>query len=638
METPLLNTIGSPEDLQNLSIEDLDALCDEVREKLIDVVSKTGGHLAPSLGVVELTLALHYVFDSPRDKIVWDVGHQSYVHKLVTGRLAEFEKLRQYEGLSGFPKRTESPHDPFDTGHSSTSISAIVGMALARDLNKEDYNVIAVIGDGALTGGMSFEALNHVGHLGTNLIVVLNDNEMSIAENVGAMSRYLSRMRTDPVYNRQKEDVERLLKKIPTIGPTVFKAIDRIKDSFKYLVVPGMIFEELGFTYLGPIDGHNITDVKNVLERAKMTKGPVMVHVLTQKGKGYKPAVENPDRFHGIGPFNVNTGEALSKSSVVTYTEIFGKTLCELASKDEKILAITAAMPTGTGLTRFAELFPDRFFDVGIAEQHAVTMAAGMATTGFRPVVAIYSTFFQRAYDQILHDVAMQNLPVTFAIDRAGIVGEDGETHQGIYDFAYLRHIPNMVVMAPKDENELRSMLKTGLTYEGPISLRYPRGSGIGVEIFGEVETVPIGKAEVLREGSDLTLLAVGPLVYDAMEAAEELANSGIDAAVVNCRFVKPLDEGLILEFGRKTGRVITIEEHALAGGFGSAVLELLQQHGLRIHVERIGLPDKFIEQGASKIIRQKFGLSKDNIVATGIRMASKRKLVAAKIQAVSKL
>lgn len=638
METPLLNQIKTPEDLKRLSLDDLNILARELRQKLIHVVSRTGGHLAPNLGVVELTLALHYVFDAPRDKIVWDVGHQSYVHKLLSGRQQEFDTLRQYGGLSGFPKRSESEYDSFNTGHSSTSISAVLGMALARDLKKENFHVIAVIGDGALTGGMAFEALNHAGHLGTNIIVVLNDNEMSISENVGALSGYLSRMRTDPMYNRHKEEMENLLKKIPSIGPTVFKAIERIKDSFKYLVVPGMIFEELGFTYLGPIDGHNIMEVKTVLERAKRTKGPIMVHVVTCKGKGYEPAEKNPDLFHGIGPFNINTGEPVSASSVVSYTEIFGKTLCQLAADDERLLAITAAMPTGTGLTRFAELFPDRFFDVGIAEQHAVTLAAGLATEGFRPVVAIYSTFLQRAYDQILHDVAMQDLPVIFAVDRAGLVGEDGETHQGIYDFAYLRHIPNMVIMAPKDENELRFMLKTAQLLDKPVSIRYPRGSGIGVQISEEIKDIPVGKAEVLRDGKDIALFAVGPLVYEALAAAESLHEHGIEVAVVNCRFIKPLDVETITEYTRKTGKVITLEEHALEGGFGSAVLELLQEQGLRAHVERIGLPDRFIEQGALRVLREKFGLCRDNIVKVGLKMAATKKLVPAKMKLLSKL
>lgn len=638
METPLLNSIKSPEDLRKLNINELNALAEEIRYKLIEVVSNTGGHLAPNLGVVELTLALHYVFDTPRDKIVWDVGHQSYVHKIITGRLQKFDSLRQYGGLSGFPKRSESIYDCFDTGHSSTSISAVLGMALARDIDKENYSLIAVIGDGAMTGGMSFEALNHAGHLGTNMIVVLNDNEMSISENVGALSGYLSRMRTDPMYNRHKEEVENLLKKIPTIGTTVFKAIDRIKDSFKYLVVPGMIFEELGFTYLGPIDGHDISEMKKVLEMAKKTKGPILVHVLTRKGKGYKPAEENPDKFHGIGPFNISTGDTKSTSSVVSYTEIFGKTICELAAEDPRLLAITAAMPTGTGLTRFAELFPDRFFDVGIAEQHAVTLAAGLAVEGFRPVVAVYSTFLQRAYDQILHDVAMQKLPVIFAIDRAGLVGEDGETHQGIYDFAYLRHIPNITLMAPKDENELRSMMKTALKAEGPIAFRYPRGSGIGVKIDQDIKEVPFGQAEVLREGKDLAILAVGPLVYEALSAADALRGQGIEAAVINCRFVKPLDRETILHYAQETRKIITVEEHTLEGGFGSAILELLQTQKVYADVERIGIVDEFINHGATRLVKEKLGLCADNIFETGIKMSvRKKKLAAAKMKLLSK-
>lgn len=636
METPLLNTINGPEDLRKLSTVELYDLAEEIRQVLITTVAKNGGHLAPNLGAVEMTIALHSVFDSPKDKLVWDVGHQSYIHKLLTGRREEFHTLRQAGGMSGFPKREESLHDPFNTGHSSTSISAALGLAMARDLMGERNYVTAVIGDGALTGGMAFEALNHAGHIGLNLIVILNDNEMSIAENVGALAGYLSRMRTDPRYFKQKEEMENLFKKIPTIGPTVFKAMERIKDSFKYLVVPGMLFEELGFTYLGPINGHNIAEMQTVLKRAKQTQGPILVHILTQKGKGYRPAEENPDRFHGTGPFEITTGGALSKSPGKSYTEIFGKTLCDLAKDNKKVLAVTAAMPTGTGLDKFARLFPERFFDVGIAEQHAVTMSAGLATEGFKPVVAVYSTFLQRAYDQILHDVALQNLPVVFAIDRAGLVGEDGETHQGLYDYAYLRHIPNMVVMAPKDENELRHMLYTAVNYSGPISLRYPRGSGLGIPQDRELKNIPVGQAEVLREGKDVTIIAVGPQVYDALTAAQELCSFGIEATVINGRFIKPLDEKTFIEHIRRTGKVLTVEEHVLAGGFGSAVLEMLEKRNISARVERLGISDEFVTQAPSKQQRERYGLTAENIVSTVMQSLVKTKAIPARINVVT--
>ncbi len=632
MDTPLLKNVKAPKDLSKLSAVELNDLAQEIRQVLIHTVAQNGGHLAPNLGVVELTIALHAVFASPVDKLIWDVGHQSYIHKLLTGRREEFNTLRQAGGISGFPKREESPHDFFNTGHSSTSISAALGMAMARDLHGEKSHVVAVIGDGALTGGMAFEALNHAGHLGLDLIVVLNDNEMSIAENVGALAGYLSRMRTDPRYFKQKEEMEHLFKKIPSIGPTVFKAMERIKDSFKYLVVPGMLFEELGFTYLGPIDGHNIAEMQAVLRRAKQTHGPIVVHVLTQKGKGYQPAEKNPDRFHGTGPFNIKDGEPLTRSPVESYTDIMGSTLCELAENNASILAVTAAMPTGTGLDKFARLFPKRFFDVGIAEQHAVTMSAGLATDGFKPVLAVYSTFLQRAYDQVLHDVALQNLPVVFAIDRGGLVGEDGETHQGLFDFAYLRHIPNMVVMAPKDENELRHMLYTAVNYNGPISLRYPRGGGLGVPLEPELINIPIGRAEVLREGKDVTLIAVGPPVYEALAAAEELSGFGIEATVINGRFIKPLDDETLIEHICRTGKVLTIEEHVLAGGFGSAVLEMLESRGINARVKRIGITDEFVTHGTTKALREKYGLTAGNITRTVVKSLVKPKVRPARV------
>jgi 1-deoxy-D-xylulose-5-phosphate synthase len=613
----ILENINGPEDLRDLNVEQLINLSGELREKLINTVAKTGGHLAPSLGVVELTLGVHYCFNSPQDKIIWDVGHQAYVHKILTGRKDEFETLRQYKGLSGFPKIKESEHDAFSTGHSSTSISAGLGMALARDQLRKEFEVVSIIGDGALTGGMAFEALNYAGHLGVDLKVIVNDNEMSISNNVGAMSSYLTRIRTDPMYYKGKEELETLLKRLPAIGSRVVKVADRIKDSFKYLVVPGMIFEELGFTYLGPIDGHNISSVISVLKRAKSTKGPVLIHVITKKGKGYQPAEENPDKFHGISPFNVENGKSLKKRSKYTYTEVFGNTITRLANNIDNLVAITAAMPSGTGLNIFREKFPKRFYDVGIAEQNAVTTAAGMATQGLKPVVAIYSTFLQRAYDQIIHDVCMQNLPVIFAIDRAGIVGADGETHQGLFDITFLRSIPNMTLLAPKDENELQHMLYTACHYEeGPIAVRYPRGEGIGVPLDSQLEMVPKGKAEIMKEGNQVTLLACGPIVYTALEAADELQKEGIEAAVINARYLKPLDEELILSFAKNTKCLVTVEEHLLAGGFGSSVLELLSQKGIDdVIVRSVGINDVFVEHGKPDQLREEHGITMENII-----------------------
>ncbi len=624
----LLQKVNSPQDLRSLEFSELEALAGEIRRKIVETVSRTGGHLAPNLGVVELTIALHRVFNSPADKIIWDVGHQCYVHKLLTGRRERFDTLRQLGGISGFPLPSESPYDAFGTGHSSTSISAALGMAAARDLKGEKYYVVAVIGDGAMTGGMAFEALNHAGHLKKDLIVVLNDNEMSIAQNVGAMSGYLTRLRTDPVYSRGKEEIEQLLRKIP-IGSALLRIGEKLKDSLKYLIVPGMIFEELGFTYLGPVDGHDIKALCTVFNQAKLLKGPILIHVLTKKGKGYAPAEKNPDRFHGTGAFDVQTGKPLKETSVPTYTEVFGNTLVKLASLDKRLVAVTAAMTGGTGLENFARLYPDRFFDVGIAEQHAVTMAAGMAKAGLKPVVAIYSTFLQRAYDQIIHDVCLQNLPVTFAIDRAGIVGEDGATHHGLFDLSFLRSIPNMVVMAPKDENELQHMLATACFYEGPAAVRYPRGSGVGCGLDADIRELPVGKAQVLRDGQDVLLLAVGNTVGLAEAAAEELSGFGIGAAVINARFIKPLDEECIVSYAERTGRVITIEENVLHGGFGSAVLELLAARGLSgIKVYCLGVPDIFVEHGKPGQLREKLKLTVENVVELVLGKAGGKKRI----------
>lgn len=622
----LLDSIYSPQDIKNLDNKKLQELAGELREEIITTVSKNGGHLAPNLGVVELTLAIHRVFDTSQDKIVYDVGHQCYVHKLLTGRRNDFHTLRQHKGMSGFPRCSESIHDAFGTGHSSTSISAALGMAVARDINNDNYSVSALIGDGAMTGGMAFEALNHAGHLGTDLIVILNDNEMSIGENVGGLSKYLTRIRTDPMYSRGKDEIENLLKKLP-IGKQVLKVADRLKDSLKYLVVPGMIFEELGFTYLGPFDGHNIEEATNMLKQAKSMKGPVLVHAITRKGKGYKPAEENPDKFHGTGPFDIVSGEVKKKSGAPSYTSIFSDTLMKLAAGDEKVLAITAAMTGGTGLSEFSQQYPNRFFDVGIAEQHAVTLAAGMAKGGYKPVVAIYSTFMQRAYDQVLHDVCQQNLPVVFAIDRAGIVGDDGPTHQGLFDITFLRSTPNLTLMAPKDENELQHMLKTAVELPGPCAVRYPRGAGVGVEMDETPLSLPVGEAEVLRRGSDVMLLAVGSMVTLVEEAAVELAKLGVQATVINPRFIKPLDEDTISHYASKTGCMVTVEEHTLTGGFGSAVIEMLESKGLLngIKVSRIGIGDQFVEHGHPSIMRRQYGLTTENIVNQALFIVGKR-------------
>jgi len=588
----------------------LEQLAAEIRKELVDTVSETGGHLAPNLGVVELTLALHLVFDSPRDRIVWDVGHQSYVHKLVTGRKSTFRELRRWGGLSGFPRPDESEHDHFTVGHASTSISTALGLALARDLAGEDYAVAAVIGDGAMTGGLAFEAMNHAGNLRTNLVVVLNDNEMSIARNVGALSGYLNRLRTDPKYTHGKDELEYLLKRIPAIGPKVFHLADRLKDSLKYLVVPGMFFEELGFLYLGPVDGHNVTALTEVLRRAKKRSGPVLVHVLTRKGRGYAPAERDPDKFHGPGPFDRQTGALKTKSAVPTYTDVFGRTLVQLAGEDPRIVAITAAMPSGTGLTGFAQVYPQRFFDVGIAEAHAVTLAAGLAKGGARPVVAVYSTFLQRAFDSVMHDVCLNRLPVVLAVDRAGIVGEDGPTHHGLFDISFLRALPGLTIMAPGDEDELRHMLKTALTLPGPSVIRYPRGSGTGVALNDNPRILPLGHARLLQEGRDLTLVALGNMVKPALEAAQLLARDGILADVVDARFVKPLDRDTILGRAAATGCLVTVEEHVLSGGFGSAVLEAAQEARLSARVLRLGVADRFVEHGSQAVLREVHGLT----------------------------
>jgi len=609
MGNNILQTINSPDDLRLLSLLDLEQLAADIREEIVKTTSKTGGHLAPCLGVVELTLALHYVFNTPEDKLIWDVGHQAYAHKLVTGRRDEFHTLRQYKGISGFPKRSESPYDAFDTGHSSTSISAGLGIALGENLKKSKNRAIAVIGDGSMTGGMAFEALNQAGHLNKNLIVVLNDNEMSISPNVGALSSFLSRKMTSRQVVRAKNEMKNLLKSFSNIGENILQVLKKSEESFKGFFTPGMLFEALKFEYVGPIRGHQLEDLiatfKNVRD---FSHGPVLIHVLTKKGKGYPPAEENPGDYHGVGPFDIKTGKPLpAKDGPVSYTRCFGDTLIELAEKDKKIIGITAAMPAGTGLLRFAQRFPDRFFDVGIAEQHAVTFAAGLATEGMLPVVAIYSTFLQRAMDQIIHDVCLQNLPVTFALDRGGVVGDDGPTHHGVFDLSFLRFIPNLVLMAPKDENELQHMLLTAIRHKGPAAVRYPRGAGEGVELSAELEEIPIGSGELLREGKDILLLPVGNRVYPALEAARGLEKIGIDAAVINPRFVKPLDSELILSWAEKIGRVVTVEDNVRMGGFGSAVLELLAGSGhSHVRVKVLGYGDRFMEHGTQEILWHK--------------------------------
>ena len=610
----VIEKISNPSDLGALTFAELETLAGEIRTMLVETVSRTGGHLAPNLGVVELTIALHLAFRSPEDKIIWDVGHQCYVHKILTGRREQLATIRQDGGLSGFPKARESVHDCFETGHSSTSISAALGFALARDLNGENHAVVAVIGDGALTGGMSFEAMNHAGHVGTRLIVVLNDNEMSINNNVGALSGYLSRLRTDPLYYKSKGEIEDLLLRIPSVGRRMVKTVERLKDSFKYLLMPGIFFEELGFTYLGPVNGHDLKLLKQVFERARGVSGPVLVHVYTKKGKGYPPAEKNPDIFHGVGRFDIKTGELARQGDNPTFTRVFGETMLRLAERRPKLVAIAAAMADGTGLKEFATRFPDRFFDVGIAEQHAVTLAAGLAKSGFQPVVAIYSTFLQRAYDQIVHDVARQGLPVIFAIDRAGIVGEDGETHQGIFDLSYLRHIPGLILMAPKDQNELAAMLLSAVDYRKPVAIRYPRGQGRSAVIEEEHSFLEPGRGEVLRPGQDLAILAIGPPAYAALDAAALLESQGRQAAVINCRYVKPLDEDLILEWAERTGHLLTIEENVLPGGFGSSVLELLSRAGWRGQVFCLGIQDCFVPHGSQELLRRKSGLDAQGI------------------------
>jgi 1-deoxy-D-xylulose-5-phosphate synthase len=613
----ILDQIGSPADLRGRTISDLEQLAADIREELISTVTQTGGHLGASLGTVELTIALHYVFQSPRDKLVWDVGHQAYVHKLLTGRRDRFPTIRQEGGISGFLSRDESPHDAFGAGHASTAISAALGMAVAQQYkpSADRGRVVAVVGDGALTGGMAYEGLNNAGNLNIPFIVVLNDNEMSIAPNVGAMSKYLDRVRTDRRYNRAKDEIAGMVEKLPQ-GDLLVELGKRWKDSFKEFVYHSMIWEELGFTYVGPVPGHDLRAVIDALRQASNLEDPIFIHVVTEKGKGYPACETDYERGHAVSAPAAARPEG-APPVPPKYQDVFAKTMIELADEDERIIAITAAMPTGTSLSKFAVKHPDRFYDVGIAEQHAVTFAAGLATQGLRPVAAIYSTFLQRAYDQIIHDVCLQRLPVVFALDRAGFAGDDGRTHHGIYDLTYLRCLPNMTIMAPKDENELRHMLKTAVEHiDGPIAVRYPRGAAVGVATDEPLHTLPIGLAEVLREGADVAILAVGTMVSTAERAAELLAKDGIEATVVNARFIKPLDEDLVLQLATTCGAIVTVEESSIRGGFGTGVLELLANHGVTIPARTLAVPDRVFEQASQARLRQLAGLSPEDIAA----------------------
>jgi 1-deoxy-D-xylulose-5-phosphate synthase len=605
----LLDRVDSPADLKRLAKPELEQLAAELRQELVTRVSTNGGHLASNLGVVELTIALHRVFDSPRDKIIWDVGHQSYVHKLLTGRRKRFASLRQHGGLSGFTCRSESEHDPFGAGHASTSISAALGMAIARDLSGGDHHVVAIIGDGAITGGMAFEALNQAGHLGSKLCVILNDNGMSISPTVGAFAKLLSRVRFDYRYRWAEEGSKRVLDALP-LGNRLWQIGQRLRSVFKGLIMPTVLWEELGFTYIGPVDGHNIGELEIALTQARdYCLKPAFVHVITTKGKGYLPAEGDAVYFHGVPAKSVTT------EKIPTYSEVFAQTVLRLARENPRLVAITPAMPEGNYLSIVAAEFPERVFDVGICEQHAVTFAAGLAAQGFIPIVAIYSTFLQRAFDQLIHDVCIQDLPVVFAIDRSGIVGDDGKTHQGAFDLSYLTLIPNLIVSAPKDENELQHLLYTAVRSKHPMAVRYPRGSGLGVELDPQLHEIPIGKGEILRRGKDIAILAIGTTVAPALEAAQELALNGIEATVVNARFAKPLDAELIIGLTGDIKRLVTVEENALSGGFGSSVVSLLKESGSSdIQVKSIGIPDEFVEQGSQAILRSKYGLDAKGI------------------------
>jgi 1-deoxy-D-xylulose-5-phosphate synthase len=619
-KSSILSAVNFPEDIRKLDLIQLNRLAGEIREKIIDVVSRNGGHLASSLGTVELTLAIHYVFNTPKDKVIWDVGHQAYAHKIVTGRKNLFHTLRTKGGISGFPRREESLYDVFNTGHSSTSISAAIGMAEARCLNGGDFKILAVIGDGSISAGMAFEALNWAGDRSKNLIIILNDNELCISPNVGAMSSYLNRIMTGHTVTRFRTELKNFLKSIPSIGEQMVKFSKQVEESLKGLVLPGVLFEELGFTYVGPLEGHRLDNLIKNLKNVRALEGPVLVHVITRKGQGYKFAEDNPAKFHGIAPFKIDTGEPVDEGSApLSYTKMFGSTIIKLARDNPRIVAVTAAMSEGTGLDEFAREYPGRFYDVGMAEQHGVTFAAGLATEALIPIVAIYSTFLQRAYDQILHDVCLQKLPVVLALDRGGFVGADGPTHHGLFDFSYLRSIPNMIVMAPKDENELQHMLKTAVECGGPASIRYPRGRGAGVSIDDIPMSLAVGKSEIAydAENANLAIVAIGCTVYPAIAAAVKLKAEGINARVINARFVKPLDEGLLCDTAKSIKRIITVEENVLMGGFGSAVLELFEEKGIHdVIIKRLGIKDKFVEQATQKELRRMYGIDDEGIIA----------------------
>jgi len=610
----ILEHIEGPWDVKKLNTEELKTLAAEIRQFLIEKISVTGGHLASNLGVVELTIALYLAFDLPKDKVIWDVGHQSYTHKILSGRREMFDELRQYGGMSGFPKRKESPYDSFDTGHSSTSISAGLGIAQGRDLLGENYAVISVIGDGALTGGMAYEALNNAAHLKKNFIIVLNDNNMSISENVGGMSKYLSGLRSGIRYNALKRHVSETLLKVPVVGAGLVEQISRTKDSIKQLVIPGMLFENMGVTYLGPVDGHDIKAMVKTFREARRMEHAVLVHVLTKKGKGYAPAEKNPSRFHGIDPFDIATGKSLKEKVYPTYTDVFSKEICQLAETEKRLVAVTAAMPDGTGLKAFSKQYPDRFFDVGIAEQHAVTSAAGMAAAGLKPVVAVYSSFLQRGYDQVLHDVCIQNLPVLFAVDRAGLVGSDGETHQGIFDYSYLTSIPNMTVMAPKNLWELRAMMEFAMDYNAPLAIRYPRGTAYrGLREYRQ--PIIYGKGELLCEESDIALLAVGSMVSTAEHIREKLKEEGYSCSLANGRFVKPFDKELTERLAKNHRLLVTLEENVLQGGYGLAVTAYIHSHYPEVKVVNIALPDAYVEHGNVSLLRKGLGIDSDSII-----------------------
>ena len=609
----MLERIQKENDIKKLNSEELECLTGEIREFLVEKVSKTGGHLASNLGVVELTMALHLICDLPKDKIIWDVGHQSYTHKLLTGRKEGFEDLRSYGGMSGFPKRKESQCDAFDTGHSSTSISAGLGYVRARDLKHEDYTVISVIGDGSLTGGMAYEALNNASNLKTNFIVVLNDNHMSISENVGGMSRYLANLRTADIYTGLKKGVTNALQQVPVMGDRMIEHIRKTKSSIKQLVVPGMFFEDMGITYLGPIPGHNLPMLCKALKEAKKVEGPVLLHVMTTKGKGYEPAETAPDKFHGIGPFDIESGKVLAKKDGDTYTDVFGKVLCDEASRNPDIVAITAAMADGTGLARFKKHYPDRFFDVGIAEEHGVTFAAGLAAGGLKPVFAVYSSFLQRGYDQLIHDVALQNLPVVFGVDRAGLVGSDGETHQGIFDLSFLSNIPNMTVMSPKNKWELADMLRFALQMNSPVAIRYPRGKAYdGYE--GCRERISYGKSEWIFEGKEIAILSVGHMFEEAVKTRDKLIEQGYEPTLINMRFIKPIDEAMIEKVCQTHKLIAVIEENVQTGACGERVSEYVMRKMLPSHVLTLALPDDYIEHGSVDVLRKMTGIDSESM------------------------